>query len=514
MFRFVRVGTFAVVALVLVSFHTPAALGQKPSRGGKAVGGVAAAPATGSSGDARKAWLKKRIDALIKDTKRVRRARIGILVKDLKTGDVLYAKDADGNYNVASNVKILTTAAGLALLGPGYRYRTSFMAEKVEEGGVIEELYVRGRGDPSIGTAELLGMVEKLRLRGIKEIKRGLTVDDTYFDKVVTPPHFNEKPRVQAPWRPQVGALSLNFNAVVVSIRANKAGDKAVIRTFPSTPYVRIVNKVDIVDSGRTNVRFDVKTKKNYMEMKFSGRMRKNQPQRYKYRIASPRMYFAATLRRMLQRRGIKVGRREIRVRKLRGRLRTLVLRKSPTLAVLLRGLGKYSNNYVAEVVLKTIGARHKEGKGPATWNDGLRAVRGYLVKQAGLKKGGFRLGNGSGLFNSNQLTPRQLVKVLTVGHGDFRYGPDLAASMSTAGIDGTLRKRMRRTVATGRVRAKTGTLAKASALAGYAARNTGHQLAFAIVVNDMHHGLKTKRDARLLQDHIAQALVAYLPEN
>jgi len=514
MFRFVRCSTLAVVAL-FISFHTPAALGQKPSRGVKAVGGVSPAPAAGADASARKAWLAKRIDALIKDSKRLRRARIGILVKDLKTGDVLYGKDANGSYNVASNVKIVTTAAALALLGPGYSYRTSFMTKKREAGGIIDELYVRGRGDPSIGTAELLEMVERLRLRGVREIKGGITIDDTYFDDVVSPPHFAEKPKVQAAWRAPVSALSLNYNAVVVSIRAKKEDSgKPTIRVFPRNSYVRIVNKVDVVTSGRTNVRVDVKTRAKFMELKFSGRMRKNQPQRYKYRIASPRHYFGTALRRMLVKRGIKVGRRELRARKLRGRLKTLVLRKSPAMAELLRGLGKYSNNYVAEVALKTIGARKKEGRGSATWNDGLRAVRGYLVKTVGLKASAFRYGNGSGLFNSNRFTPRQLVKVLTTAHGDFRYGPDLAASMATAGIDGTLRKRMRRTTATGRVRAKTGTLAKASALSGYAGKTSQHQLAFAIVINDMHHGLRTKRDARLLQDHIAQALVAYLPGN
>lgn len=478
------------------------------------MGGVAPAPDGAAGANARKAWLKQRIDALIADTKRVRRAKVGVVVRDLVSGDVLYATGADAGYNVASNTKIVTEAAALSLLGPGFRYRTTFAAGKVEPGGVIDELYVRGQGDPFLGTAELLEIVGRLQLHGIKKIKGGITLDDTYFDDTFTPPHFDEQPKVQAAWRPPVSALSLDGNTVTVSIRANKApAAKPTIRLFPPNRYIRIVNKVDVVETGRTNVRLDVKVTRRSTQMTFSGRMRRSQPQRYKYRVANPRMYFGAALRRMLRQHGISVGRRSLHAHKLPRRVRTLVVRKSPTLAVLLRGMGKYSNNYVAETILKTIGAHVNKGRHPATWNDGVHAVRSFLIDKLGFKRGSFRYDNGSGLFDSNRFSPRQLVRVLSAAYSDFRYGPDLAATMATAATDGTLRKRMRHTLAAGRVRAKTGTLAHASALSGYAGKSSQHQLAFSIVFNDMHRGALTRRDARLLQDHIAAALVAYLPD-
>jgi D-alanyl-D-alanine carboxypeptidase/D-alanyl-D-alanine-endopeptidase (penicillin-binding protein 4) len=210
-----------------------------------------------------------------------------------------------------------------------------------------------------------------------------------------------------------------------------------------------------------------------------------------------------------MQREGITLGRKRIDTDRVPTRARPLVTHDSPSFAVLVRGLGKYSNNYVAEMVLKTIGAETKAGEARATWEHGLSAVREYLESTVKLEPGSYRYENGSGLFDSNEFTPRQMVKVLSAAHRDYRYGPDFVASLSIAGVDGTLSKRMDEGPAARQVRAKTGTLATVSALAGYAAIDGRAPLAFAVFVNDFPKG--DARTARAAQDDVAEALVTFL---
>ena len=144
----------------------------------------------------------------------------------------------------------------------------------------------------------------------------------------------------------------------------------------------------------------------------------------------------------------------------------------------------------------------------PATWEHGLRAVRGVLAK-AGLPENTYRFENGSGLFDSNRFTPMQRVKVLQHAMKDYRWGPDLLASLSIAGADGTLRRRMTSSPGSRRVRAKTGTLEQASALSGVAALDGNSPLLFSVLINGFPE--TSTGIARALQDEIAAELVRTL---
>jgi serine-type D-Ala-D-Ala carboxypeptidase/endopeptidase (penicillin-binding protein 4) len=200
-----------------------------------------------------------------------------------------------------------------------------------------------------------------------------------------------------------------------------------------------------------------------------------------------------------------------------------LAAHDSPPLAVLVRGMGKYSNNFVAEMVLKSVGAESRPRPPPApgaapappppaTWADGQTAVRRWLVDQVGLPAGSFRYDNGSGLFDATSFSPRQIAAVLRAVYRDFRIGPDFVASLATAGADGTLRSRLVGGAADHRVRAKTGTLDRVVALSGYAAASGTRPLAFSIVINDLavKRGGTAKADARALVDEVAALLAAY----
>ena len=180
----------------------------------------------------------------------------------------------------------------------------------------------------------------------------------------------------------------------------------------------------------------------------------------------------------------------------------------SPPLLDVVRAMNKHSDNYVAESILKTLGAELKGTPGPATWADGIAAARAQLEK-LGLATGSYTQGNGSGLYASSSVTPKQLVTMLAKAHADYRVGPDLLASLPVGGYDGTLARRFAGKPAMGRVRAKTGTLDKVSTLAGYVAVEPGHVVAFAIFTNDIP--LRDRKTARAAIDEMIDVIAAYL---
>ena len=510
----------ALVALALSIPATPATSQEvDPDEGDGGADEVAntVSPAAGSSAAQRKRWLAARVEELVGERDQLANARIGILVSDLGSGKTIYERDSGGAYNVASNTKVATAAAALARLGPGFRFETTLHGDAITGDGAIPgDLYVRGRGDPALGTDTLRAIADELVSLGVSKISGGIIIDDSYFDGVTDPPHFADQPKEQAAFRAPVSALSLNFNRVAVEVTPAPSGVGAArIRVDPPNDYAVLIGSVDTIDSGRTRVKLSSKVVKEHLELTLSGQIRANSaPRRYKRRVASPLRYFGATLRALLVDRGIAVGSRRIRRGEVPAKLPALVTHRSQDLAELVRGLGKYSNNYVAEMLLKTVGAEVTAAGRPATWADGVAAVSAYLTEQVGLEPGSFRYDNGSGLYDSSQFTPSQMVAILAAGYRDFHYGPDLLASLSIAGVDGTLRRRMSDSAATGLVRAKTGTLATVSTLTGYAAVDGRRRLAFAIFVNDLPRKGKAKRQARSLQDQIADALISYLGDN
>ena len=142
----------------------------------------------------------------------------------------------------------------------------------------------------------------------------------------------------------------------------------------------------------------------------------------------------------------------------------------------------------------------------PGTWDKGLEAVNRYLTTLS-IRKGTYQMMNGSGLYDSNRFTPEQMVTILRGAMRDFRIAPEFMASLAVAGTDGTIGHRMGGTPAERFVRAKTGTLASASCLSGFAG-SPGHvPLVFSILMNDVAGA----SDARQAQDRAAELLVAYI---
>lgn len=173
----------------------------------------------------------------------------------------------------------------------------------------------------------------------------------------------------------------------------------------------------------------------------------------------------------------------------------------SPPLADILKLMNKPSDNAIAELIFKTLGA---EVKGePGTWQKG-RQVIGEFLEEIGEA---FRVVDGSGLSRYNLVTTELLVDLLVFVYNDFELMPDYVASLPIAGVDGTLRNRMKGMHAEKVLRAKTGTLSGVSALAGYTVTANGEVLAFSILIS---HYAGPAAPARRIQDTIGNCLTRW----
>ena len=460
---------------------------------------------------AKRAWLGERITTAISARPTLGAAKVAIAVSDLVSGDEVFALQADTGMNLASNAKLLTSIAALGTLGNGFRWRTSVFIDPVDEAGTIAgDIYLRGRGDPLLTVGHLEELADELLARGIRTIEGRLVLDTTYFDNQVEPPHFDEQPKERAGFRAPVASLGVARSAATIKIVAEPGG-AATVTVEPDTgTYLQITKReVVSVTQGRTRLRIDTKLKRDHVEYEVSGQIRAGEGSwDFRRRVDDPARFAAEVFRRALAVRGITIRQRAIGAGPVPPTAKLVAAHDSLPLPDVLRFMNKTSDNYVAESVLKTIGAETRTTPGPATWADGVAGVRAYLAT-LGLAPGSFRADNGSGLFAATEVSAHQLVTLLTAAHADYRIGPDLLGSLPIGGVDGTLARRWHDQPAQGRVRAKTGTLDKVMSLAGYVATDSRVPLAFVIVINDIPPGQRPV--ARAVVDDIVAVLAAYL---
>jgi D-alanyl-D-alanine carboxypeptidase/D-alanyl-D-alanine-endopeptidase (penicillin-binding protein 4) len=465
---------------------------------------VVSAP-TGSPADKLK-WLKEQVDAVLADPE-LGKAKVGVAVADVDSGKLIYAKNESKLFNPASDSKLFTTAAALAMLGPEYRWKTVVYADAPISGGEIKgKLYLKGHGDPTLVVEDLWRIVSDLWSMGVRKVDGELAVDDSFFDQVRLGPGFEQKTE-DLPFRAPNGALSLNYNAVGVHVLPGTGdGTPARIVIDPPTPYFTVVNEARTVVAGRTALTVESRDATDHTEILVHGRIRMGDPGQLQLRrVTHPDLYAANAFRELCSKRGIKIAGAIVRAPVPAG-ARALTAHYSQPLGVAVRDVNKRSNNFMAEQILKTLGAE-TVGK-PGTWQKGLDAIAAFLEK-VGIAKSDYKMVNGSGLYDSNRFSPVQLVKLLDTAYKDFRFAADFIGSLALAGADGTIGHRMEGGLAERFVRGKTGTLEGVSCLAGYAGAPGHAPLSFAIFMNDLS-GAATPV-ARAAQDKIAEALVAYV---
>jgi len=415
------------------------------------------------------------------------RARVGIAVVSLESGELLYGRDPDALLNPASNAKLLTTAAALLRLGPEYRFSTELWTPAPPDAaGAVKQLFVRGRGDPTWTTERLWALAADLQHRGLRSVAGDLWVDEGFFDEEREAPGYEQEQGDRAYLAPS-GAVSLNFNAVAIHLAPGaRPGERIRAALEPESDYLELVNRAV---TGKAGSRGRVVPRSlaagARQRITVEGRLPVGGRELAIWRkVDDPAAYFGQTLRRLLALRGVKVlG--KVRRGPVPVGARLLHLAESEPLSEVVRKLNKVSQNFMAEQLLKTLGA--EAGGPPGSWQKGVAAGEEAL-SELGLARGSYVWKNGSGLNDANRVSARQLATLLRSVWRRFPLAADFAGSLPVAGRDGTVRYRMEGTAAEGRLRAKTGTLSGegVSSLSGYVEAGSGELLAFAILVNDL----------------------------
>lgn len=452
--------------------------------------------------------LAELIDAALSDPA-LAEASVGISAVDLHTGQVLYERGQDTPQNPASNIKLVTTSAALGMLGPAHRYPTRVLrADGSLVGDTVRgDVWLAGSGDPHLVTADLYELASELRAQGIRRVSGGIVVDSSRFDADGLPPGFDQKDEL-ASYRAPSGATSVNYNSFVVRVRpADAAGAPPFAGFDPDAGGFTLVNEATTVAGARRQVWAAVEPEKSGTKVTLRGKIGVDAgDDSLRYPVADPSVHAGRVFAHVLEQAGVKVGKRRIRSGTAPEDARLLAIHYSPPLSVLVRGVNKFSNNFMAEQILKTLAPYDA----PATFDAARTRVLEFL-RRRGVATDTVVYGNGSGLYDTNRISAAQMTTLLAAIDADDRIRPDFLASLSIMGVDGTTRSRNKKGSAAQWVRVKTGTLDGISCLSGYAGAQGRRPIVFSILFNGVASG-KTA-SARAVQDRIAELLARHAAE-
>ncbi|MFQ5913996.1 MAG: D-alanyl-D-alanine carboxypeptidase/D-alanyl-D-alanine-endopeptidase [Nitrospinota bacterium] len=413
----------------------------------------------------------------------LRRGRIGIRALSLGSRRLLYDLRGEELFIPASNLKLLTTAAAFYYLKPDFHFKTEVSYKgRLSSGRLAGNLYLKGFGDPSLVTEELWVLVRTLKRRGVRRVRGDLVVDDSYFDREQLVPGTGSGQGLRAYQAPH-GAASLNFNTFKLYVEPSPVvgrPPRAVVD--PDSPYVQLINKAKTVGRrSKSTLQVQRGSHADGDRIVLEGRLRAgSRPRPRRISITAPALYLGHTFREFLRSQGITVSGR-VRRGRTPPDAPNLVRHLSKPLSVVLWGLNKWSNNFIAEQVLKTLGAELLGA--PGTRQKGIAVVQRYM-KRLGYRPDTFVVADGSGLSRRSRVSPAQFVTVLSDMYSDFRFRPEFVASLPVMGVDGSVKDRLDGTPAERRIRAKTGTLKRVDSLSGYAFSLDGDIIAFSVLMN------------------------------
>jgi len=411
-------------------------------------------------------WVKKNGGALAAE------------LDDIASGAVLGSIAANTPENPASNQKILTTAAVLKHFGAEFRFKTALCGARMGDG--VAKLVLRGSGDPSLRTEDLQELAKALVQAGVHHVG-DLLLDQSYFDTHFVPPAFEQQPEEWAAFRAPVSAVSLNRNVATLNVAPTEAGQPARV-WFEPEGFVDISGTVRTEKMERTqNVKLTLKESGSRLSALVAGSIQPNAPIfHWSRRVEDPNLLAGYGLRGALDAEGIQItGKIAVGGETEQSEL---AVHESRALSELLPELGKDSDNFYAETLLKDLGAKIKGVPGSSA--NGAAVVLDYLREIEALDAG-TRISNGSGLFDANRISAHTLVKTLLHAYKDPALSRVFVDQLAVGGVDGTLKHRFLPFKKQRTIRAKTGTLDGVIALSGYAFRPDGYSpVAFSLIVS------------------------------
>ena len=405
-----------------------------------------------------------------------------VLVRRVSDNTTLFSHNADQLLIPASLTKLITTAAVLDTWGATHQFTTSVFYRGKRQGDRIRgDLVLVGGGDPYLISEKMWMFASHIKNIGINTIEGRVIIDNSLFAHNTKRSSNISRHAYDAP----VTAFGVNFNTVaVLVVPAARAGQPATVTLFPfPLDGVAIDNRVHTVATTPRQALSVVRRNGN-TEQAFKiiarGRIAVGSKPRTFYRsIAQPQHIARAYVRNFLRQHDVQVLGKKLTP--ARARLVPLHDIKSYPLSHIVKGLNTFSNNYIADVLIKKLGADTRQR---GTLAAGSEQLSRWLRNTVGVTSP-FILKNGSGLTAENRLSASQLAAVLHHAARRMRLLPDFLASLPASGLEGTVSKRLHQHK--GLIRAKTGTLTAphtVAGLAGYYFSARHEMMSFVLLTN------------------------------
>jgi D-alanyl-D-alanine carboxypeptidase/D-alanyl-D-alanine-endopeptidase (penicillin-binding protein 4) len=438
-------------------------------------------------------------------------AHWGVLIKSLKTGEVLYSRNDKKMFMPASNMKLFTSSAATMALAPEYRYYTRVVAlGQIRDSILYGDIVLIGSGDPTISGRYNEGKVtetfeqwaDSLRARGIKEITGRVIGDDNCFDDEVYGPGWSADYETDY-YAAQLGGISFNDNCVDFRIVPSATiADICSVFVVPDTRYVTIVNLTVTAPESDSVNRINFSRVRGTNIVYVRGTMSQGkQPWIESVAIDNPTLYTVTVLKEILESKGLKIHGTAADIDDLKDSLRYddaqhLASFTSVPYSVIVKTINKPSQNFYTEQVLRTMG---KERYGVGSVETGKR-VAYPILSRWGVDTIRLRYADGSGLSRLNLITPSDIVSLLEGIHAEEeQYFLPFYESLPIAGVDGSIKNRMKGTKAEGNVHAKTGFIGYVRALSGYVFSRDGELFVFSMIAN--HYTVPTRLAEKIQND-------------
>jgi serine-type D-Ala-D-Ala carboxypeptidase/endopeptidase (penicillin-binding protein 4) len=479
--------------------------------------------------------LASRIEAALSSPE-LRRGFWGVEVVSQKTGKVLYAQNSERLFTPASNTKLFTTAAVLALIGPDYKFHTTIETNGNldKHGRLTGDLVLVGRGDPNLSGRELPytlhtqrnehpiqvleQLADELVQKGVKFVDGDIVADDSYFAFERYGEGWSQDDLVWADGAP-VSALTINDNVIFVNILpADRVGERVFVSIVPFADYYRIDNKILTTPVG-TGRKIFINREPGSTVLTLWGNVPLDDAGANEaLAIEDPADFAASLFRHLLENRGVVVyGKQRTRhtelatlstfsitttarggsdeaLHSLQNQPLVLAHYDSKPLVEDVRVINKVSQNLHAEILLRLLG---RERGTAGTVEGGLEVLRGFL-NRAGVLADQYVFYDGSGLSRQNLATPHAVVQLLRYA-ATQPWGGTFRDTLPVAGVDGSLSDRFKNLSLQGTIHAKTGSLGGVKTLSGYATTESGEEVCFSILTNNFN--LPTKRVTDAIDD-------------
>jgi D-alanyl-D-alanine carboxypeptidase/D-alanyl-D-alanine-endopeptidase (penicillin-binding protein 4) len=408
----------------------------------------------------------------------------------------------------------------MGTLGPDWRYQTPFYVNRPAGDSIARGLLIVGRGDPTMSGryhdgddfAAVKMLADSLHAKGIRRINGDIVVDASYF----TPERVHPSWEVgDLPWyyAAPTGAFAIAEGALRLIVQAGgRVGAPATASTVGADPPMPVVIRA-VTDTAGARANIDVDYEAWPDTLVITGSLGLGRADSSWIAVPDQPSFAAHALRTALARRGIvttgaiRVARDSAAGAAARAAFDTtnaLVTWTSPPVRDIIAGILKPSQNWIAEQLLRTLGA-HYRGRG--SWSDGLDVERRYLIDVVHADSMGFSLRDGSGLSAQNLLSPRTTLQLLEHAR-QTPWGPQYHAALpAPQERGGTLSNRLAGLES--RLVAKTGTIANVNSLSGYMRTDDNRELTFVIMSNGSG---RPSADMRRAIDRIVTTLAQERP--